>query len=285
MTSTAGQIYDSLRMRLSPKFGDNEALAMARLVMENVLNYSPVDIILNRDTEIPDFITEKTEAIIDRLLADEPLQYILGTARFCGMTLNVTPDVLIPRPETEELVDIITDRWSTVPDLRVLDLGTGSGCIAIALARALRFPQVTAVDISAGALEVARGNSRGLRAKITFLHDDMLTMPPGQDSFDIIVSNPPYIAMSERASMAAHVKDREPAEALFVPDADPLMFYRAIARYASSALTARGALYLEINPLYADGLKRLLADEGFTDVTILPDMQRLDRFAIATRHR
>lgn len=283
MTTTAGQLYDSILADLAPKFGAGEARAMARIIMESELNYSPVDIVLNRHVELPDFVPDKIARIIGRLLADEPLQYILGTARFCGMTLRVSPDVLIPRPETEELVDMITDRWSAVPDLRVLDVGTGSGCIAIALARALRFPAVTAVDVSAGALAVATGNARGLRTKVNFRHDDILTMRPTAGSFDIIVSNPPYITESERESMAPHVKDHEPPQALFVPDSDPLKFYRAITRYAVSALSPRGMLYFEINPRFADELRRMLTDAEFADVTLLPDMQRLTRFAIASR--
>jgi release factor glutamine methyltransferase len=199
------------------------------------------------------------------------------------MTFEVTTATLIPRPETEELVDTITRQWKRVPDATVLDLGTGSGCIAIALARALRFPKVTAIDISAEALNVARKNAAAYRCHIDFRQADMLHLPPESNCMDIIVSNPPYIADSERTSMSANVLDFEPHSALFVPDSDPLLFYTAIARYASTALTQRGALYMEINPLFVGQLRQMLSHYGFADVTILADMQGRQRIAVAHR--
>ncbi|MDE6490934.1 MAG: peptide chain release factor N(5)-glutamine methyltransferase, partial [Muribaculaceae bacterium] len=239
--------------------------------------------VVYKSLELPPFIPEKIDGIIRRLLDDEPLQYIVGEARFCGLTLKVTPDVLIPRPETEELVDIITRQWKEVPDLSVLDLCTGSGCIAVALARSLRFPAVTAVDISAPALAVARANIAGLRVKVEIINGDILAMKPDHARYDVIVSNPPYVAEHERAGMPPNVVGKEPDLALFVPDNDPLRFYKAIAAYASEALTPRGTLYLEINPLYAADLSRMLELNGFSDINILPDFNGLKRFAIARR--
>lgn len=256
---------------------------MARIIMEDVLNYTPVQVILHRDTEVPEFIPPKIDSILRRLLDHEPIQYITGYARFCGLTLKVTPAVLIPRPETEELVDMIVRHWSNVPDVRVLDLCTGSGCITVALARSLRFPQIKAVDISPEALAVARENAKGMKVKVEFEQADALDLTPSAERFDIIVSNPPYVACHERASMPANVVGHEPDLALFVPDDDPLKFYRAIASYSLKALTPRGTLYFEINPLYARELAAMLGRMGFGNVTIMADMYGRQRFAIVKR--
>ena len=175
--------------------------------------------------------------------------------------------MLIPRPETEELVDVIVSRYAQHPDLRIIDLGTGSGAIAIALARALRFPIVTAVDISENALDVARRNAAAHRVKIDFVHADMLTMSPDRD-YDIVVSNPPYVLDSERSAMETAVVDHEPHTALFVPDADPMKFYNATLRNFSGRT---GAIYFEINPLCAD---------RFKGAEIIRDIHGKNRFAI-----
>ncbi len=282
-TMTVGQLADSLLQRLAPVYDGREARWIIRIIFEHLLNYTPVDTAIRRDEPVPSFILPKAGLIVERLLEHEPIQYITGLARFCGHTLKVNRSVLIPRPETEELVDIIVKQWSQTPDPTVLDLGTGSGCIAIALARALRFPQITAVDISPDALAVARENAAALHTRIDFRQDDMLRLTPADGKWDIIVSNPPYIADSERTSMEANVIDYEPSLALFVPDNDPLRFYKAIASYASAALTPRGTLYFEINPLFVQELRRMLQLSGFSEVTVISDMQGHQRFAVARK--
>lgn len=258
-----------MRSRLVATFGEGEARALERIIFEETMLMRPVDVAVNPDRELPPFIPAKVAAITDRLLNGEPIQYILGRARFCGMELTVTPDVLIPRPETEELVDIITRRYASRRDLRIIDLGTGSGAIAIALARALKFPQVTAVDISAGALDAARRNAAANRVKIDFVQADMLTLrPDGEEGYDIVVSNPPYVMEHERAAMERHVLDHEPATALFVPDAAPTLFYDAILRNFRGCARA---FYFEINPLCAD---------RFPGAEIIKDTCGKKRFAI-----
>jgi release factor glutamine methyltransferase len=270
MLPTVDQIRRTLRSRLEPKFGTNEARALERIIFEDVMNLRPIDVAVSPERELPEFIPAKVDAIIERLLADEPIQQVLGTARFCGMMLRVTPNVLIPRPETEQLVDMIADRWRNVPDVRVLDIGTGSGCIAIALARALRFPQVTAVDISADALNVARRNAAEWKVAIDLQQADALQLQlPGE--WDVIVSNPPYIMQSEAAEMEPRVLRHEPHTALFVPDAEPMLFYDAIRAYAARHLSARGMLYFEINPLMA---------QRYRGADIVKDFCGRDRFAI-----
>lgn len=281
---TVGQLADDIRRRLLPVYDGREAQWIIRIIFEYLLNYTPVDTAIRRNDPVPSFIIPKADGIVDRLLRHEPIQYITGETQFCGLHLKVNPSVLIPRPETEELVDIIVKQWGQVPDATILDLGTGSGCIAIALARALRFPQVTAVDISTEALAVARENAMAFRTRIDFRQADMLDMPAADGQWDIIVSNPPYIADHERSTMDANVTDYEPAGALFVPDRDPLLFYRAIARYAATALSPRGTLYFEINPLYVDELRRMLQLYGFSNTVIIADMQARQRFAVAARN-
>lgn len=265
---TVGQISNSLREALEPHFGPGETRALTRIIFEDIMSLRPVDVIVNPEREIPDFIAEKILTIKNRLINGEPIQYILGRARFCGISLAVSPATLIPRPETAELIDIITDRYSRQRDLRILDLGTGSGCIAVSLARALKFPQITAIDISDAALHIARKNATDHRVKINFLKADILNLDLNEE-FDIIVSNPPYVMDSERSSMEPHVLNHEPHSALFVPDSDPMRFYDAILNYARKQHAK--ALYFEINPLCAS---------NFSGAKIIKDSFGKERFAI-----
>ena len=273
------EAIEQLKNGLAGVVEPHEAQAMIRIICEDVFNYDPVDVALRQESELPEFAQDKVADIIARLRRHEPLQYIVGSARFHGHRFKVTPAVLIPRPETEQLVDIIVDE-NTASDLRVLDMGTGSGCIAISLARALKFAQVEALDVSHDALAVARENAATLKAKVRFFESDMLSpQPPAR--YDIIVSNPPYICWSEREAMDRNVKDYEPGQALFVPDNDPLLFYKAIAPYAAQSLERGGRLYLEINQRFGNEVKRLLEDNGFDEVRIIEDSFGKVRFAAA----
>jgi release factor glutamine methyltransferase len=254
---------------------------MIRIICEDVFNYDPVDVALRQESELPDFAPERISDIVSRLRRHEPLQYIVGTALFHGHKFKVTPAVLIPRPETEQLVDLIVDE-NTASDLRVLDMGTGSGCIAISLARALKFAQVDAFDISQDALAVARENAADLKVKVRLFQSDMLAPQPTA-RYDIIVSNPPYICWSEREAMERNVLDYEPGQALFVPDNDPLLFYKAIAPYAAQSLERGGRLYLEINQRFGNEVKRLLEACGLDEVRIIEDSFGRVRFAAAVR--
>ena len=273
------EAIEQLREGLAGVADPQEVQAMIRVICEDVFNYDPVDVALRQESELPDFAPQRVAEIIARLQRHEPLQYILGTARFHGHRFKVTPAVLIPRPETEQLVDLIIEE-NPGSDLRVLDMGTGSGCIAISLARALKFARVDALDVSRDALAVARDNAASLKVKVRFFESDILAPQPAA-TYDIIVSNPPYITWSERELMERNVKDYEPAQALFVPDNDPLLFYKAIASYAKRSLEKGGRLYLEINQRFGTEVKRLLEDCGFDEVRIIVDSFGKDRFAVA----
>ncbi len=226
------------------------------------------------DREI-DLDEQTAEAWIRRLAAGEPLQYLLGETDFFGRLFRVDRRVLIPRPETEELVDRIrrTERAAR----RILDVGTGSGCIAVTLALELPAARITAVDRSADALAVARENAARLGAAVDFREADALhglaDRFAGEEPFDAVVSNPPYVPARDRATMHPNVRDHEPALALFVPDEDPLCFYRAIAEAGRSLLRNGGSLWFEIYHEAGDALTRLLAEAGYERIEVLHDLQ------------
>lgn len=278
---TLGELNTFIVSQLDAPLGHGEAVATGRLLLEDCLGVTQTTLLTRPDRTVEPETEERFRKMVRRIAAGEPPQYVIGRARFMGMDLRVTPATLIPRPETAGLVDMIVDAANGRRNLKIIDLGTGSGCIAIALARALPYADVTAVDVSADALAVARDNAKSLNADINFIEADIMHMPPGLEDFDIIVSNPPYIAESERDSMEPRVKEHEPASALFVPDSDPLVFYRAIAGFASST-SPDASLYFEINPLFAKDLAKMLRDMGY-DADIMRDTFGRERYAVARK--
>ena len=276
--------YRELRHRLAELTGsDGEATAMARLIFHAVKGWDTTGLVIHAADDLSDSTLVIIDNILERLRNGEPLQYILGETTFYGINLKVSPAVLIPRPETEELVEIIVDDEKGRRDLRVLDVGTGSGAIAIALARNLEFPEITAIDVSAEAIKIARDNASRLHARISFIETDIFTWRPSPGNFDIIVSNPPYVMESERAMMERNVLEHEPHTALFVPDDDPLRFYRRIAEIGLEALVPEGRIYFEINPLCAGELSEMMKGLGHHDVTLHRDLSRKLRFLTAVR--
>ena len=271
-----------LRSELSGCYDSREIEGMTRIIFEDVLLWQPVDIVMRDGEQLPEFFDSRLASIITRLKQHEPLQYILGKARFHGHSFAVTPATLIPRPETEQLVDMIVDE-NPGSDLAVLDIGTGSGCIAISLARALKFAQVTATDVSPDALAVARHNATALKTRVRFIEQDILTCSAPSQAWDIIVSNPPYITEQEKATMERNVLDYEPHSALFVPNDDPMLFYRPIAAYASRSLKNGGRLYLEINRAMAQQVSDILRQAGLSNIHIHNDFNGNNRFITATK--
>lgn len=336
--------YNQLWKRLTAIYNEREAQAIVRTVLDALFGMSLTDICLGKVTQLSADDTTRLEKIMQRLEKSEPVQYVLGAEWFAGRLFDVAPGVLIPRPETEDLVkwacdeakekekednskeergkeekevskkrealkkeeqplssplkeekeglrkgedapqkeeqllssllknnNEVSKKGEEAPHPSILDIGTGSGCIAITVALALPQARVTAWDISTDALAIAAGNAHRLGASVRFEHQDALNAPDDEERWDVIVSNPPYICDRERADMSDNVLNYEPELALFVPDSDPLLFYRAIARYASKALKPGGRLLFETNTAYAHEVAQAMADEGFTAIEVRND--------------
>lgn len=337
--------YNQLWKRLTAIYNEREAQAIVRTVLDALFGMSLTDICLGKVTQLSADDTTRLEKIMQRLEKSEPVQYVLGAEWFAGRLFDVAPGVLIPRPETEDLVkwacdeakekekednskeergkeeekevskkrealkkeeqplssplkeekeglrkgedapqkeeqllssllknnNEVSKKGEEAPHPSILDIGTGSGCIAITVALALPQAHVTAWDISTDALAIAAGNAHRLGASVRFEHQDALSAPDDEACWDVIVSNPPYICDRERADMSDNVLSYEPELALFVPDNDPLLFYRAIARYASKALKPGGRLLFETNTAYAHEVAQAMADEGFTAIEVRND--------------
>lgn len=270
--------YRELWRTLEPLYGNGEARAITDYVLDVCFGLSKADILCGAVEEMTAEKTAELNKIFGRLMEGEPVQYVLGRAEFSGRWFNVRPGVLIPRPETEELCAWITADSKVSGSPKVLDIGTGSGCIAITLQLDMPESKVTAWDISADALDVARENAQLLGANVNFVRQDALNAKP-EGEWDVIVSNPPYICEKEKNDMAVNVLEHEPHKALFVPDADPLLFYRAITRLAVQTLNKGGRLYFEINPIYADDTCRMMRAEGMTAVELRSDMYGKQRMA------
>lgn len=284
--------YNQLWKRLTVIYNEREAQAIVRTVLDALFGMSLTDICLGKVTQLSADDTTRLEKIMQRLEKSEPVQYVLGAGWFAGRLFDVAPGVLIPRPETEDLVKWTCDeakekednskeergkeekevsKKGEAPHPSILDIGTGSGCIAITVALALPQARVTAWDISTDALAIAAGNAHRLGASVRFEHQDALSAPDDEERWDVIVSNPPYICDRERADMSDNVISYEPELALFVPDNDPFLFYRAIARYASKALKPGGRLLFETNTAYAHEVAQVMANEGFTAIEVRND--------------
>ena len=238
-----------LRNRLKTCYSATEAAALARIICCEMLGQRTTDFVLNEPLETDGTQARLLEDAVGRLLRSEPMQYIQGKARFLGRDFHVEPGVLIPRPETEELVERMLREIPA--NARMADIGTGSGCIAITLALEVPGAQVEAWDISETALRIARQNAKALQAEVDFVHRDALTWPPREKgTLDVIVSNPPYVTEAERTAMEPNVLLHEPEGALFVPNEDPLRFYRCIGLLGREMLAPGGRLYFEINRAY-----------------------------------
>lgn len=270
--------YRELWRTLEPLYGNGEARAITDYVLDVCFGLSKADILCGAVEEMTAEKAAELNKIFGRLMEGEPVQYVLGRAEFCGRWFDVRPGVLIPRPETEELCAWITADSKASASPKVLDIGTGSGCIAITLQLDMPESNVTAWDISADALDVARENAQRFGANVNFVKQDALNAKP-EGEWDVIVSNPPYICEKEKKDMAVNVLEHEPHTALFVPDADPLLFYRAITRLAVQTLSKGGRLYFEINPIYADDTCRMMQAEGMTAVELRSDMYGKQRMA------
>ena len=264
--------YRELWHSLVPLYGKGEARAVTDYVLDVYFGLSKADVMCGA---VEDMVAEKQAELyrlFSRLLQGEPVQYVVGRAEFGGRWFFVRPGVLIPRPETEELCALVASEWKEKKDAKVLDIGTGSGCIAVTLSLDMTQSRVTAYDISDNALAVAQTNARRLGADVTLERRDALTLQPTGEQWDVIVSNPPYICNKEKKDMAANVLDQE-----------PLLFYTAITRYAHSTLRPGGALYFELNPLTAEQTADMARQTGFAEVTVIDDMYGKKRMMKAVK--
>lgn len=270
---------------LAPIHDQREAANIAHIVMEHVTGLSKMDRIVYKDRELTHQQSIQLQEALKALQEHQPVQYVTGSSWFYGMEFQVNANVLIPRPETEELVEwIVQDvRDSKLPDRRILDIGTGSGAIPIALKKELPAATVWAVDVSEGALDTARSNAQQQKLQVHFEQMDILntTVTGLLPMFDIIVSNPPYICQRERMDMQEQVVAYEPSIALFVPDNDALLFYRTIGLLAKEKLNQGGALYFEINEAFGKETAELLREQGYVDVEVKKDLFGKDRMVKA----
>lgn len=282
--------YSEIWHRIATSYDDGEARAIARILIEELFGLSYADIVCGATEQLSADDTLRLDTAVRRIEQGEPLQHVLGYADFCGNRFCVNGSVLIPRPETEWLVNegaklmdgcIASDETqhkAPHSPKRILDIGTGSGCIAISLKLRLGDAYVEAWDISEEALRTAQDNADALKAEVVFRKRDALKAENSTAPWDLIVSNPPYICDSERSAMDDNVLLHEPHTALFVPDDDPLRFYRAIARYALLTLNIGGSLLFECNTRYAEATGTMLRDMGFEEVTVSDDCFSLPRF-------
>lgn len=276
MMPTRRETIRRIAEALRSLYPEREALQIARILVAERGGLTPTELLVNPEENVR---IEGLEELIAALAAGRPLQYVLGYTEFCGLRIGVREGVLIPRPETEELVGRIVRQ--APPSPTVLDIGTGSGCIAIALDRLIAGAEVHAVDLSERALAIARENAAALGSYVRFFRADALgdLHEAAGRQYDIIVSNPPYVPAGDRTAMRRNVTGYEPAEALFVPDDDPLRFYRSIARSARRLLRPGGSLWLEIDERQAEAIRRLLASEAYEAIEIYLDMNDKPRMA------
>ena len=275
-------IVRQIEKELSGFYPLGELKALVRLLLQHVAGWSLVDMLTHNDLILTAAQQTQIADAVERLKCYEPIQYILGATEFDGLRFRVDARALIPRPETAELVSLVAE--SVAPDAAVLDIGTGSGCIAVSLAKRLPQAKISAYDVSPEALTLAAENARNQNVTIDFRQMDILhEVPADAPVFDAIVSNPPYVTDSERASMDANVRDYEPALALFVPDDDPLLFYRAIADFAVLHLAVGGQLFFEINHRFGAATAALLQSKGFDKVSVLRDTFGKERFVVARK--
>ena len=266
-----------IEKELKPFYPKTEIQGFTRLILEHVTGWSFTEQLLNSLDTIDDDKLQKIVAIVNRLKKQEPIQYILGETYFFGLKILVNPSVLIPRQETEELVQFVLGK-NIGPESAILDIGTGSGCIALALKSKMKNARIQGTDISENALNVARQNANGNNLNVTFFNSDILRWENKKwNNYDVIISNPPYVRISEKQQMQSNVLDYEPASALFVPDSEALLFYRKITEFAAEYLKKEGFLFFEINENLSEDLIDLLSLSGFKNIELRSDINEKKR--------
>lgn len=267
-----------IHQQLSTLYESTEIQSFYFMLLEHYGHYSKATVLVQPENNLPEEVEQNITKSISALQSALPIQYLLGETEFCTYRFFVDENVLIPRPETEELVDWVYNEYKTHHNsLKILDIGTGSGAIAITLKKLLSRAEVTAIDVSAGALAIAQRNAKANEAEVNFLQQDILTTSSLTQKYDVIISNPPYVRFTEKAEMHPNVLRYEPHLALFVPDENPLIFYRKITELAATSLVHNGNLFFEINQYLAKETETLVRQEGFTQVILKQDLSGNDR--------
>ncbi|XZF14041.1 peptide chain release factor N(5)-glutamine methyltransferase [Chitinophagaceae bacterium MMS25-I14] len=282
---TYNDAFYTVKQQLQPLYDAQEAATIAHELLFHITGLDKLQRLVQKDHPLDTAQEQQLQAGLQQLAAGVPLQYVTGTAWFMGRELTVNKNVLIPRPETEELVDMIITDNAERENISVIDIGTGSGCIPVSLKLSIPTADVSAIDVSADALSVAQNNAARYNAAIQFLQLDFLdeTKRAALSSFDIVVSNPPYIPNAYKSDMHTNVKDHEPSLALFVPDEEPLLFYKAIADFGLSHLKENGTIYCELHADHAKQTAEMFADKGYEAVALFNDMHGNVRMLKATR--
>jgi release factor glutamine methyltransferase len=278
---TVSSIYREYLSRLRVSYDDAEAQKIASIIFDHVLQFSRLDIAVRRTEIIDSNLAKDLDRILDELETGKPVQYVTGHVNFRGLELHVNESVLIPRPETEELIGWVIADQKKPPEL-IVDFCTGSGCIALALKAAFPEAAVTGTDVSQMALDVARGNAERLSLDVRFIHSDVFDSDPEWPA-DIVISNPPYVLCSEEHLMDSRVKDFEPRQALFVHDNDPLVFYKRISEWSLRHAAPGAKIYYEINEAMGKEISDLHSLHGFKDVILKKDLKDKDRFLRAIK--
>ena len=277
--NTISKISKTFKTELINIYPEREIQAFIEILLEYYVGFSKTDIVLKSENELDTSVVSNIKKALARLKNNEPIQYIIGETEFYGINIKVNPSVLIPRPETEELVDWIIEKHKKNEQINILDIGTGSGCIPIALKNNLTKANVFAIDISENALETAKINAEFNKLDISFTNLDILKNESNKDltQFDVIVSNPPYVRQKEKEQMQENVLANEPHLALFVENNDALVFYKAIISFAKNHLKKNGSLYFEINEAYGKELVALFKENNYTEIELKQDINGRDR--------
>lgn len=283
-TYFAKELSDELIKKISSQYDKREAFEIISILFYDMFQLTKTDILTNKSFLIDAHQKHVLEQSIERLKDNEPIQHITNTAYFYDLKFKVNKHVLIPRQETEELVALILKDFKDTPDLSILDIGAGSGCISITLAKHLLNPSILAIDCSENAFDVMKTNAYRHKVKLSYLNTDIITdkIELGEQKFDIVVSNPPYITEEEKNEMHENVLQHEPHLALFVPNDDPLLFYRTIAQKGKILLQPGGKLYFEINQYFGPETKELVKNIGYQEVKLVQDLNGNDRMISAT---
>jgi protein-(glutamine-N5) methyltransferase, release factor-specific len=277
------QIKKIFHQQLKEIYIENEIDSLFFIALEYVTSISKIEYILQKEEEISEEKLIELKFILEELTKNKPIQYITKNAYFYGLNFYVNEKVLIPRQETNELVDWVLMSVTHSKPIKILDIGTGSGCIAITLKKNLPLSEVFAIDISNEAIQVAQKNANDNEVEINFSQKNILEINDLKNNFDIIISNPPYVRELEKLEMAPNVLDNEPHLALFVPDNNPLLFYEKITEIALKNLTEDGMLFFEINQYLSEGTKKMIENKGFKNVTLRKDLQENYRMILAKK--